>query len=139
MSNEVIVFADATEILIGYLNAAIAELDADVLDGVTVTEKVPKDRPLKFVTLRRGGGVRTSIVTDNPTLLVEAWAQSSAEAHDIAQIVRALLHAVAGTVQGGVAIYKVDEFAGPAELPDPISEQPRYVFTVSASFRGSAL
>lgn len=133
--NEVIVFPPETDALIGYLRTALADLD----DTAEVHGRVPNPRPARFVTLRRGGGVRANLVVDRPTILVEAWGPDDDAAYDLAQLVRASLFAVAGTTQGGVRFYRVGEFGGPANLPDPDSDQARFVFTLTFGVRGTAL
>lgn len=130
-----IVFPDAAALAIGFLADALVAQG----DGAVVSQNVPDPRPVRFVTVTRGGGVRHTLISDAATLLVECWASSPADAHDLAQLSRALLIAMEGSVVDGVQAYRVDEVGGPQQLPDPLSEQPRYVFTLSAHFRGYAL
>lgn len=120
----VVIFPDAVEVIIGHL--------ADVLDD-PVEPRVPNPRPDRFLTVQRVGGARRTIVTDAPLLAFEAWAQSDQDAHDLAQLARAHVHALVGT-----AVYLVEEAGGPALLPDPESHQSRYVFTVAVHLRGEA-
>lgn len=135
MTSPVVQFPDAAAVAIGYLTEAFAEYDIDV----PVHHKVPEVRPARFVTIVRGGGPRASLVVDRPTLMVEAWAETDADAEDLAQQSRALLHAMRGLTHGGTAIYRIDEFSGPATLPDPDSGQARSVFTLSLLMRGHDL
>jgi hypothetical protein len=131
--NETIVFPDAVGIIIGYLDALL---------DVPVVNSIPNPRPstASFVTIRRGGGALSSLVVDAATILVEVWGPEGGDPpYPLAQLVRGRLHAMWGTVQSGVPIYRVDELGGPAELPDPDSAQPRVQFTVSVLMRGSAL
>jgi len=127
---EPILFPDAVEIACDYL---------DSLVGEPVFSRVPNPRPPEFYTITRTGGVQRNIVTDEPQLTVEAWAQTDAEAQDMAQIARAYLHAAVGVVVNGTAIYRVDELAGPSNFPDPISGQPRYSQSFSVAARGEVL
>jgi hypothetical protein len=128
---EVIVFPDAEGLVIDYLR--------DLLD-VPVSGTVPNPRPGEFVTVRRLGGVRRNLVTDAPMLTVEAWAAGDVAAHDLAQLARAHVHAMArASVLTEPAVYRVVEIAGPGHLPDPVSAQSRYVFTVEVAVRGAAL
>lgn len=131
---EVVLFPDATATVIDLLGAALAERD----DDAPVLPRVPDPRPARFVTVRRTGGVSRSIVIDDTQLTVESWGDSDEDAHDLAQLCRGLLHAAVGTVQGVVVMYRVTEVAGPANLPDPMSDQPRYSQTFLAAMRGSA-
>lgn len=135
MTNEVIVFPDAAAALILYLQDRFIEH----AENATVHSQPPADRPDRFVTIRRGGGIRSDLVIDTPTLLVEAWGLDDDDAHDLAQLARGFLHAAAGTTQHGVTFHRVGEFGGPANLPDPDSQQARVVFTLTAGVRGSAL
>ena len=123
---EVITFPDATQVVIDGLDPNIT---------VPVLSRVPNPRPVSFVTIRRVGGVRRNIVTDSPTVTAEAWAETDEDAHDLAQQVRAHVHALVGTQVDGVLVCKVDEFAGPAHIPDPTSNTPRYTQTFSISLR----
>lgn len=135
MSQPIVVFPSITDAWVMHLRQAFADLD----ESAEVHDRIPAERPTSFVTLVRGGGPRHDIVTDNPTVLVEAWAEDDETAHDLAQLARALLFATAGSVVQGVTVYRVDEFAGPANLPDPESSQSRFVFTLSPRVRGTEL
>lgn len=116
--------------------AVIAHLD-DVLD-VPVSRTVPNPRPASFVTvLRTGGAAADAAVVDGAQLTFEAWASDHPSAHDLAQLVRAHVRAMAGQVIDGTAVYRVEEFSGPQDLPDPESTQPRWTFTALVHVRGS--
>jgi hypothetical protein len=102
----------------------------------TVGGRVPRDRPTRFVLVRRIGGPWRRPMIDTPSIGVEAWAATQAQAHDLAQQVRSLVWSLQGGILNGVAIYRVEEFAGPAWLPDPTSGgDPRYVLTMSVWHR----
>lgn len=135
MINQVVVFPDAVDVVRTYIEACLVAREHEA----TAHNKVPDPRPEYFVTISRGGGVATSIVTDAPTLLFECWAPTPEEAHDLAQLCRGLSFAMRGTSPSGVPVYRIEELAGPAELPDDISNQSRYVFTHSVGMRGTAL
>lgn len=126
--SETIVFPDAALLVIDYLNDHLA---------ASVEPRIPAERPAAFLTVQRVGGPRATLVTDAPLLAIEAWGDNDEDAHDLAQEARAQLHALPGTVLDGVAVYRVDEAAGPALLPDPLSNQSRYVFTVAVHLRGT--
>jgi hypothetical protein len=128
MSQETIVFPDSVALVIDFLKDEV---------GGTVLNKVSDPRLPQFVVVRRVGGVRRNIVCDAATLTVDCWAEQSEDAHDLAQYCRAVLHTLPGQQLDGVTVYKVDEVGGPADLPDPVSDQPRYSFTVSVTVRGS--
>lgn len=130
-----ILFPDAEDLLVDHLTAEFAAR------GVTATAhtKVPNPRPTSFVLVPRVGGVRRNIVVDAPTIGFEVWGPTDKAASDLAQITRALVNGMAGHVIGGVQCYRVDELAGPANLPDGVSAQSRYVFTTTLSFRGKVI
>lgn len=130
-----ILFPDVPAAVIGALNA---QLPAVGFAGVPVRSRVPSTRPARFVLIRRTGGPRVNIVTDAAQLTIEAWAASDADAHDLAQACRAILIGLEGTVTGGVTLYGVNEFSGPAYLPDPESDQARYTWSASVNARGVA-
>ena len=132
---EAIAFPDVEALLVTYLTAALAARG----DTATVHVSVPTERPARFVLVPRVGGPRRNAFVDAATIAVECWAGTPGQAHDLCRLVRALLSAAAGTVVGGVPVYRVDEAAGPANLPDPLSQQARYILTVSVAVRGAAI
>lgn len=132
---ERILFPDAAATVIGALNT---QLPAFGFTAVPVRSRVPAQRPARFVRVFRTGGPRANIVTDGAQLTVEAWSTSDVEAHDLAQAARAIVGGLEGTVTGGVTVCTVDEFSGPAFLPDPTSDQSRFTWTTSVNVRGVA-
>jgi hypothetical protein len=129
-----IVFSDAEELVVRHVADTLAERGQDVHVGT----HVPHPRPTPFVLARRLGGPRRDMVTDLPEIGFECWAATAVEAHDLAQLCRAISFGMRGRAIGGVAVYRVDEIGGPAQLPDPISDEPRYVFTHQIAMRGRA-
>jgi hypothetical protein len=125
-----VLYGDAEALLADYLNAQLTE---------PVRLRIPKPRPSAFVLVQRLGGTQETPVSEAATLTVEAWGPNDAAAHDLAQMARYWAHTLSGTRVGGVQVYRVQEFAGPARLPDPESDQSRYVLTLSVSIRGAAL
>lgn len=132
---ERILFPDAAAAVIGALNAQLPALG---FTGVPVRSRVPSTRPARFVLVFRTGGPRASVVTDAAQLTIEAWASNDADAHDLAQAARAIVIGLEGTVTGGVSVYGINEFSGPAYLPDPASDQSRFTWTTSVTTRGVA-
>lgn len=131
---EVIVFPDVEDLLVTYLSTELAARG----DTATVHTVVPADRPDRFVLVPRVGGTRANLVVDNATIGIEAWASTDQQAHDLCQLVRGLVHALPGRVVDGVTFYRTGEFAGPTNLPDPVSRQSRCIFTPTVSCRGTA-
>lgn len=125
----IVLFPDAVDVVVGYLQTFV---------GFPVGHDVPDPRPDEFVTVVRGGGVRQTVVSDNPTLLFECWGPTPEAAMDVAQLIRAYVNALPyERVVDGVPVYRVNEVAGPADLPDPVSNQPRVVFTTQVHLRGA--
>lgn len=133
--NEVIVAPDTIQLFAAYLRD---ELDGRGYTGIHVGIEVPAARPNRFVRLRRTGGTKLNLVVDDAQISVEAWGESSAAAHDLAQLCRALIHAADSQEVGGVQVYRIAEVAGPADLPDPTSDQPRYSATYLIAVRCAA-
>lgn len=121
------VFPDGEQLLIDWLRDRMGE---------TVEPRIPNPRPSEWIRVLRVGGPQRDLVTDQPTLVVEAWADDDVDARDLIQLARAHVRAIRGEVFDGVTVYGVNEVAGPANLPDPTSAQPRWTFTVQVALRG---
>lgn len=132
--NEVIVFDDIEDVLRLHLTDRLAEYGR----AVPVSATVPTPRPDEFVVVPRIGGPRQNLVVDSPLIGVECWSDKASDALSLAQLTRGLIFAMQGETIEGVTIYRVQEAAGPALLPDPDSAQARYVFTVQLDMRGHA-
>jgi len=126
---DAVLFGDVEDALIDWLNGRLTPPVSDRVPKVT-TEMLP------FVVVERLGGPKASVVTERPIVTVEAWASGWRAAHALSQLARQAVHQIAGENVNGLAFYKVDEFSGPARLPDPVSAKPRFVFTVSLTVRG---
>lgn len=127
---DVLVFPDAEYVTVAWL--------APLLD-VPVVTLVPDPRPALWLRVQRVGGVNHTRVSDAATLTIEAWGDEYELVSDLAQLARGYLHAMVGETVDGVPVYRVDELAGPASLPDPISAQPRHTFTVAVHMRGAVI
>lgn len=129
MAGETVVHPDVVAAVIEYL-------DSELPGTVTVRKDVPNPRPGRLVTVRRTGGPQATRVSDLPQLTIDVRDVSDEAAHDLAMTVRALVGAMAtGANRGGVIVYRVNEFAGPVDLPDPDDERPRYRWTVQMHTR----
>ena len=136
MGDWAVIFPDAAALFIGQLEAGLA---ANAADAVTVHGKVPNPRPDRFVVIRRMGGPRRLPMVDEPTLQVDSWALTDADADDLAQLVRAVLHGLRGAVVDDVTIYRVAEMGGPGQMPDSESDQPRVRQNFAALLRSIRL
>lgn len=134
---EIIVFPDVEALLCDWLPAQLA---AHRAVAVPVSTRVPSPRPGEFVRVLRTGGVRGGVlILDNPTVTLEAWAQTETAAEALIQLVRGLVNSLPGQMVDGTTFYRVAEFSGPGNLPDPESAQIRYTYSASILLRGSAL
>lgn len=102
---------------------------------LVTTNRIPNPRPAEFVRVLGVGGTRRDRVTDVPTLAVEAWAASRSRAAALAQEVRAIVHSLEGATFAGYTVQDVVEFAGPGDLPDPLSDQSRFTATYAIAIR----
>jgi hypothetical protein len=132
MTYPVVVMPDATDVVVSYLQGILPAYG----EACPVRAKVPTTRPAKFVVVRRVGGVRRNVVTDEPMMVVESWAQSDQDAIDLAELCRGLIHSLPGSVVDGVPIYRVTDVSGTQFLPDDLSAQPRYTMTIQVAMRG---
>lgn len=134
---EVTVHVDAVALLCTELRATLPALGVPgpVMSRIYTPTTTP-ERPARCTILRRVGGVRRNIVTDAPIITAESWALTEQVAIADAQIVRAALHGLVGQVLDQSPVYRVVEVAGPAVLPDSISEQSRATATYEVWLRG---
>lgn len=102
---------------------------------LVTTNRIPSPRPAEFVRVLLVGGSRRDLVTDVPTLAVEAWAEKRSRASALAQEVRAVIASLEGATFDGYTVQDVDEYAGPGDLPDPLSDQARYSGTYAVAIR----
>lgn len=129
-----VLFGDTVQLVIEAIRDGFALQSVDAV----VDNEVP-DEAVRYVVVRRQGGPRVDLVRDSAQIRIECLAPTKAEAHDLAQMARAYVFAMRGTVRHGITVGRIEEFAGPAELPDPISQLPRYLFTELVHTRGRAL
>jgi hypothetical protein len=128
--NEVVLFPDVEALLVRVLPERV---------GVDVSTKVPNPRPASFVRVKRVGGSRPNRVTDSAIVVVECWAADDVAASDLGRLTEAHVFALAQTSHDGDFVRRVREVGGLQSFPDPVSESPRYQFTVSLDTRGVAL
>lgn len=131
MTNPVIVPPKVTDASVLYLNDSFD-------DDATAHTLVPNPRPERFVTVERAGGFMRDRVIFTATLLCEAWGTTDDDASDLADLAYALMLAIPGR-HHDVTFFGVDTIAGPAQLPDVQSDQPRYVFTLAVRARAHAI
>lgn len=126
---ELIVFPDVEQLVIDALHAGLAPHEPTV----RASGRVPNPRPAEFYRIMRAGGPAETLVSENATILLEAWAQTQTRASRLLQLARAVL-----AVQEGF-LFGVTEIGGPINLPDPTTEQVRYTQTFGVRARATAL
>ena len=101
-----------------------------------VRKRIPNPRPASFVTVQRVGGV-ADLVIDDAQVMIGCWGDDDVTAADLAIVVRGSLGTMRGEVVDGVQVYRVTELAGPADIPDPDSDQYRMRWTITVQVRGA--
>lgn len=119
-------FDDATLLATEYLRP--------LMGGVHVGSKVPRDRPVEMVLLRRLGGARRNPVVDAPRLDIQVWAGDDVRAADLIKTTRYHLTQMPQHVP---EVRTYEEESGPTLIPDPPSDTPRALMTVVLSVRGA--
>lgn len=122
-----IVFPDVEGLLVAALNAAFADRMPDVRWGT----KVPATRPDRFGRVMRVGGPRESLISENATVVLEGWAKRESDAVAILNLGRAVVFGLDGQLFGA------SEPGGPANLPDPTTDQIRYTSTLAVRARAT--
>lgn len=105
---------------------------------VPVVSRIPNPRPAEFIRVSRVGGTRRNQVTDAGLVVVEAWATSEADAADLGEAARSLVHSLEQTTVGGYWVRRVREIGGLQSYPDGPTNTPRYQFTAQIDTRGRA-
>lgn len=95
--------------------------------SVPVLWGVPEDRPPSFVTVERTGGARDSRVVDRPTVAIQCWAGTRAEASILAYEVDSLLPSFAG--EDGICSVKRNSLVNWPDI-DGSGSRPRYQIVV---------
>lgn len=121
-------FPDAEQLVVDYLDAALPQ---------PVSTRVPSPRPASFVRVLRTGGPRATRVSDAAQITIEAFGNLESVAADLIREARALIDDLRGKTVAGVVVYRVEELGGPANLPDPTTDQHRYTFTAVVHTRGT--
>lgn len=106
-----------------------------IVTPVAVVSRIPDPRPTRLVQVRRVGGTDLRPVRDAPRVDVFCWHTTDALAYQLADTVRAAIHALAGTTTLGPVVYRVEEFLGPRQDDDPLAGTPRVWATYSLHVR----
>ncbi|MFF0942692.1 hypothetical protein ACFYE2_00480 [Kocuria sp. CPCC 205300] len=122
-----ITFRDVEGDLIAYLSARL---------GVPVVDRVPSPRPARFVTVRRTGGPKRSPTVDAPLIDLEAWGARPADAQRLGGQMRDAVLELPAAEDFPSHVYRAREVGGLAYLPDPVTDQHRYVTKTEIHVRG---
>jgi hypothetical protein len=118
-------FPSATGFVINHLAAAVSP--------VPVSSRVPAAKG-PFVRVLRTGGPASTPILDPAQITLDCYAAYEDQAEQLAQDVRAHLHAL----EGSNGIKRVLEYSGPANFPDPRTpDMHRFTFTIALELRGT--
>lgn len=92
---------------------------ADATPDIPGYDAIPEPRPAKFYVVTRAGGEQRNPKMDTPRILVECWAEDSAEAEDMTRPARRAFRNAAGRWFGGGFIYGWGNEQGPTDYNDP--------------------
>ena len=103
--------------------------------GFHVGTRVPNPRPDQFVKVTRTGGSAPNVTISEPTLLVECWGRTDAQAWAVAAAVWSLC-TVPHAVQLSATVWASRvEATEPVNFPDSTSGASRYQFIVTPRIR----
>jgi hypothetical protein len=132
MTRPVVVYPDAELLTVEHLRD---ELPTYVATMPVVGTRKPNPMPAGgVVQVRINGGVELTPVSTIARLDFLVWHDTDQEAHDLCQLVRALVKTL-----HGAPVHRVEEFLGVVRSADPESDQPRYLCTLEIALRGSPL
>lgn len=126
MASPAVAFPDATLIATDYLRSML---------DVHVGSRIPHPRLDPMVIVRRVGGPRLNPLLDQPRIDAQIWTDSDGTAVDLGAQVRLLLLELP---QRDDRVREVEDFLGPTLIPDPPSDTPRCLLTVTFTVRGDS-
>ncbi len=121
---------DGPDVIANLVALLAAELGVPVSSRRSPTATKDSD---PSVVVRRTGGPSKGVASDNPTVTIEAWAPTTTESFQLLQSARMVV--IEAAEQGRAGLRRYDEFAGPADLPDPSTTNPRHTLTASVVTR----
>ena len=107
-------YANIEAEIIQYLSAKFKNL--------SVTQKVPKNRPEQFVTVQRVGGGSDGLKRDFPLIAIQCWAANDYDASELALQIDSVMESMPYEVE---SCYKYARNSM-TEFADPVSGQARY-------------
>ena len=121
---------DGPDVIANLVALLAAELGVPVSSRRSPTATKDSD---PSVVVRRTGGPSKGVASDNPTVTIEAWAPTTTESFQLLQSARLVV--IEAAEQGRAGRRRYEEFAGPADLPDPSTTNPRHTLTASVVTR----
>lgn len=136
---EVILFGDIESELVTYLQAQLAaRSDTAVVSPHGYKPSSTTARPDRLVVVTRIGGARENLVTDGAAIEFHCYDTTDVLAQGLASLIRGIVGAIEGQWLGAVYVRRTAEWAAPARMPHPASNNPRYTFAASVFIKGSA-
>lgn len=135
---ELIIFDDVEEVVGQYLLDGLAAHGRPVPVSTLAPDDKKRTGPAHtpYVRIQVNGGTgSTGYVTEDAGIILEAYADTEADAYAIAALCRALLEA--GPRTEGSPIYFVTESSRPQALPDPRTGMARYTQSTTVRLRGT--
>lgn len=126
-------FGDAEVACVEYLRTRLSGIRC----GVVLPSDYVAERDGLFVRVVRIGGFGKRPIYDRPRLDIEVWGPDRGAAHDMGQEVLAALddaHRVGG-VYAGQLFYEFREEMGLAYIPDPVTDDHRWIATAALMLR----
>ncbi|EME14807.1 hypothetical protein [Rhodococcus triatomae] len=124
---QLIVYPLVESVVISYLRPFV---------GTTkIATKVPDSRPDRLIRVTAAGGSGGTVVTSSRLVIVECWDKLAPDAADLAELSFAALIAGARD-HNEPRIRDVRVVSAPQSFPDPLTNAPRYQFTLSVTLRG---
>lgn len=119
------------------VSLVLSALADGMIDPPAMGNAIPNPRPDAFIRVRLTGPGkgRTDPCVDTAGVTVECYADRVDSANDIAQEARGVILAMRGATVDGCPIYRVEDGGHPVELPDPLTDQPRFTFTAAIGVR----
>lgn len=128
-----IVLPDVKAVVLDHIRSTLVTSDEPYASSVTVKGDLPNPRPARAVTVRDDGGNRLDDVRAVARLGINVWAESDADASDLANLVSAIVSGMAG-----VGPIRYARASRPAEVEDSSRQPLRYV-TAELTIRGVSL
>lgn len=122
---QTLTFPDIEDLLSTHLESVL---------GVPTGTRASSTAP--FLRVLRTGGPPATRVTDSPQVTVEAYHRLESGAIALLERARLWMANLPGVELDGFRVKSVEVIGGPANLPDPSTENHRYTLTAVVQIRG---